>query len=172
MRECWWSTTISSLAAASLQEMSREPAHRAGREASGSTPDPSLAELVDALQTTMGLVRAHFAAATANLGVTPAQAKALRQLSEPHTLKELAAQLGADVANTSGTVDRLEARGLVRREIHDADRRVRRLTLTDEGQRVRHALQEAAFGKVPPLERLDPNQRRELYALLKRTATP
>jgi DNA-binding MarR family transcriptional regulator len=151
--------------------VSREPAPRIDRDGSGSNADPGTAELIDALQATVGLVRAHFAAATASLGVTPSQAKALRQLSEPLTLKELAARLGADVANTSGTVDRLEARGLLRREIQHADRRVRQLTLTDEGQRLRHALQEAAFSKVPPLERLDRDQRRELYALLKLTAS-
>jgi DNA-binding MarR family transcriptional regulator len=133
--------------------------------------DPSAADLVEALQTTMGLVRAHFAAATAQLGVTPVQAKALGRLSEPVTLKELAARLDADVSNTSSTVDRLESLGLLRKAVHQDDRRARLLTLTAEGDRVRQALQEAAFDRVPPLERLDLRQRRELYALLKITAT-
>jgi DNA-binding MarR family transcriptional regulator len=133
---------------------------------------PSTAELIDALQATVGRVRAHFAAATSQLGVTPVQAKALRRLAEPLTLKDLATQLGADVSNTSSTIDRLEAQGLVRKETHRADRRARVITLTEDGRRVRDTLQEVAFGRVPPLDVLGPDQRRELYALLKLTATP
>jgi len=133
---------------------------------------PSTAELVDALLTTMNRMRAHFSAAAATVGVTPTQAKALRELAEPLTLKDLAARLGADVSNTSSTVDRLEAKGLIRKEAHQSDRRARMLTLTEDGTRVRHALQKSAFDTVPVLDRLDPAQRRELYALLRLTATP
>jgi len=140
--------------------------------ADGTADVPTTAELIDALQTTVGRVRAHFAATTAQVGVTPAQAKALRQLSEPLTLKDLSAQLEADVSNTSNTVDRLEAQGLIRKEAHLTDRRARLLTLTDDGRRVRQALQEATFARVPALDRLDDSQRRELYELLRIANSP
>jgi DNA-binding MarR family transcriptional regulator len=130
--------------------------------------DPSPAELVDALQQVVGLVRAHFAAHTARLGVTPVEAKTLNQFAEPMTLKELSRKLGADLSNTAGTIDRLESRGLVRKEIHPTDRRARLLTLTEEGQVLRRQLDRAVFSQVPALDVLTPPQRRQLHALLTR----
>ncbi|MFX0575349.1 MarR family winged helix-turn-helix transcriptional regulator [Nocardia nepalensis] len=129
---------------------------------------PSTSELVDVLQQTVGLVRAHFAAATAQLGVTPVQAKALRQLTEPITVKDLSTRLGADVSNTATTVDRLESQSLIRKDPHPTDRRARIVTLTDEGRRVLAKLEESAFSNVPALAALNPQQRRDLYTLLKR----
>ncbi|MEU6561417.1 MarR family winged helix-turn-helix transcriptional regulator [Nocardia nova] len=132
----------------------------------GDDAVPTTSQLVDALQRAVGFVRTHFAAATASVGVTPVQAKALRQLSRPMTLKDLSAQLGADVSNTSSTVDRLEALGLVRKEPHHNDRRARVVTLTADGERTRARLEEAAFSTVPALDVLSREQQQELYRLL------
>ena len=51
-------------------------------------------------------------------------------------------------------MDRLEAKGLIRKEAHQSDRRARMLTLTEDGTRVRQALQKSAFDTVPVLDRL------------------
>ncbi|WP_063050499.1 MarR family winged helix-turn-helix transcriptional regulator [Nocardia arthritidis] len=132
---------------------------------------PSTAELVDVLQRAVGLVRTHFAAATARLGVTPAQARALGRLATPLTPKDLSLQLGADLSNTASVVDRLEALGLVRKEIHPSDRRARLLTLTDRGEELRKTLDREVFGDVPALAVLDEAERKQLYGLLRRVTT-
>lgn len=73
------------------------------------------------------------------LGITPAQAEALRLLKDEHTLS--LAGLGELLVCESGTspsrlVDRLVAAGLVRREVAKHDRRHVELSLTAEGARV------------------------------------
>ncbi|HEX7083847.1 MAG TPA: MarR family winged helix-turn-helix transcriptional regulator [Gaiellaceae bacterium] len=50
--------------------------------------------------------------------------------------KALAGRFQVDGATITHHVDRAEARGLVRRQVDPADRRVRRLELTDEGRRL------------------------------------
>ncbi|MEW1737433.1 MarR family winged helix-turn-helix transcriptional regulator [Nocardia beijingensis] len=132
---------------------------------------PSMAELVDVLQRAVGLVRAHFAATTARLGVTPTQAKALGRLATPLTPKDLSRQLGADLSNTASMVDRLEALGLVRKEVHPSDRRARLLTLTARGEELRETLDREVFGNVPALAVLDEPERRQLYGLLRRVVS-
>ena len=52
----------------------------------------------------------------------------------PHQL-QLARQAGTDVKMTSQVVRRLEAKGLLEREVDPADTRARRLRLTAEGDR-------------------------------------
>ncbi|MBU3064361.1 MarR family transcriptional regulator [Nocardia sp. NEAU-G5] len=96
----------------------------------------------------------------------------LNQFTEPMTLKELSTRLGADLSNTATTVDRLESRGLVRKEIHPGDRRARLLTLTDDGHALRQKLDAEVFRSVPALEVLDARARRELHDLLKQVVSP
>jgi DNA-binding MarR family transcriptional regulator len=146
------------------------PADPAGTSPAGTSPTST--ELIEALQLALGRVHAHFAEVTARAGLTPAQAKAMRYLDEPITLSDLAARLDAHVANVSAMADRLEARGLLRRQVHDTDRRSRVLTLTDEGMRVREILQEAAFDNAAPFDPLTGQQRRDLLALLRTIGQP
>jgi len=56
------------------------------------------------------------------------------RLCENTTLASMARDLETDPASMTRTLDRLEAKGLVRRERSTTDRRVVHLTLTDEGQ--------------------------------------
>jgi DNA-binding MarR family transcriptional regulator len=48
----------------------------------------------------------------------------------------LAATIGFDRATIGGVIERLEAKGLVSRQVNAQDRRARRLQLTREGQRL------------------------------------
>lgn len=50
------------------------------------------------------------------------------------TMSELAGDLGAPLSTATGIGTRLERRGLIRRERHEADRRVIMLQLTPKGQ--------------------------------------
>lgn len=72
---------------------------------------------------------------TDSLGVTPVQYAALQTVANAPGIDQgtLARTIGFDTSTIAGVVDRLEARGLVRRNSSPEDRRVRQLTLTDEG---------------------------------------
>src|SRR5689334_13207709 len=70
--------------------------------------------------------------------LAPQQMIALRILGGgPRKMGELADALFCDNSNVTGIVDRLETRGLARREAAEGDRRVKLLVLTKEGERVR-----------------------------------
>jgi DNA-binding MarR family transcriptional regulator len=74
------------------------------------------------------------------LGLSPAQLDVLRQLDDrgPTPMSRLADLLNCEASNLTGLVDKLEARGLVVRQLDPEDRRVRVVALTDEGTRTSH----------------------------------
>ncbi|WP_332815024.1 MarR family winged helix-turn-helix transcriptional regulator [Ramlibacter sp.] len=69
-------------------------------------------------------------------GITPVQYAALQAVcvSPGVDQRTLAAAIGLDTSTTGGVIDRLEAKGALRRSPSEHDRRVRLLTATDEGQ--------------------------------------
>ncbi|MGW5667937.1 MarR family winged helix-turn-helix transcriptional regulator [Micromonospora sp. NPDC003776] len=77
--------------------------------------------------------------AIAELGLTPAAARALHELDpdRPLPARDLAEQLGCDRSNVTALVDKLEQAGLVERRVEPADRRQKTLVVTDAGRRVR-----------------------------------
>jgi len=62
-------------------------------------------------------------------GLTPAQRSVMQALVRANglSLKELSKNIGLAHSTVSGVVDRLEKRGLLRREVHQDDRRVTRI---------------------------------------------
>jgi DNA-binding MarR family transcriptional regulator len=72
-----------------------------------------------------------------DLGLTPATLGALARLDEPRTMGEIAELLRCDPSNVTGIADALEVRGLARRRPSAADRRVKVIELTDDGERMR-----------------------------------
>ena len=75
--------------------------------------------------------------AFAELGLTPAAARALRELDpdRPLPARDLAGQLGCDRSNVTVLVDKLEQAGLVERRTDPADRRQKTLVVTEDGPR-------------------------------------
>jgi len=78
----------------------------------------------------------------------------------PTTLTKLSRTLGMNHSTASGIVDRLQARGLVRRTLDAADRRRTRIVVTDRVTRYVHELQvgpagrlASVLGKATPAER-------------------
>jgi DNA-binding MarR family transcriptional regulator len=81
-----------------------------------------------------------FPAIAAEFDLSPPQAIVLRLLSEPRPMGDLATAMHCDNSNITGIVDRLEERGLVRRQPAAYDRRVKLIATTEAGSDVRDAL--------------------------------
>ncbi|MFC0504129.1 MarR family winged helix-turn-helix transcriptional regulator [Micromonospora costi] len=75
----------------------------------------------------------------AELGLTPAVARALYELDpdRPLPARDLAEQLQCDRSNVTALVDKLEQAGLVQRRVDPADRRQKTLMVTEAGRRMR-----------------------------------
>jgi len=71
-------------------------------------------------------------------GITPVQYAALQTVANAPGIDQrtLARSIGFDTSTIAGVIDRLESRGLMQRNASPADRRVRLLTLTDDGRRL------------------------------------
>jgi DNA-binding MarR family transcriptional regulator len=123
------------------------------------------ASLVFALAREM---QAHNQAIAAGFGLTGPQARLLVQLGDPVPMGQLAERLDCDPSNVTGLVDRLHARGLLERQVDEADRRVKHLTLTPAGQRLRSELEARLFAGRPLLARLNRGDQRTLRDLLRR----
>lgn len=115
-------------------------------------------------------VRAPFEALCERFEMTPVQARALLVLDEPLPMRDMAAVLRCDPSNVTGIADRLEQRGLVRREPDAADRRVKLLAATAAGHKLRREF-DAALGDLSPLTaRLSARERQVLSRLLLKLA--
>ena len=136
-----------------------------------ATPAESTFELV---QLVVGLgerMRAHYASRAAELDLTPTQAHALRELTHgPLPMGELAARMACDASNVTGVSDRLEARGLLLRGPSPGDRRVKVLTLTDEGHALHQELWRRLMHRSPASHGLDDQEQRTLRDLLLKLA--
>lgn len=73
-----------------------------------------------------------------DVDVTPPQYAVLQTVHNQPGIDQrtLALRVALDTSNTAGLVDRLQARGWLVRNVGSQDRRVRALTLTDEGRRI------------------------------------
>jgi MarR family transcriptional regulator, organic hydroperoxide resistance regulator len=114
--------------------------------------------------------RAHLPTLAAALELSPAQCHVLHliQPGKPIPMKQLATTLSCDASNITGLVDRLESRGLIRRQPGKTDRRVKELDLTPTGARLRAELVSRMTAPPQSLERLSPRDQRTLVRLLSR----
>jgi DNA-binding MarR family transcriptional regulator len=88
-------------------------------------------------------------------GLTPNDARALTTLTEKagRTMGSLAEEWKCDASTATWIVDRLEAKGLVKRAAHPTDRRVKLVLLTPKGARTRAEQMQRAYR--PPRALLD-----------------
>src|SRR4051794_31384248 len=101
--------------------------------------------------------------------LAPQQMIALRMLGAgPRKMSDLAQALFCDNSNVTGIVDRLEERGLLRREAAEGDRRVKLLVLTKEGERVRVEITKRMAEPPPPIAALSDKDQRALRDILQR----
>ena len=114
--------------------------------------------------------RATLPALAAELELSPAQCHLLNLIDpdRPLPMGEVAGAMSCDASNVTGLVDRLESRGLLQRRPSDEDRRVKVLSLTPLGKKVRAALLERMTASPPTLERLSEADQRALARILRR----
>jgi DNA-binding MarR family transcriptional regulator len=112
--------------------------------------------------------RAHLPSSGAEFDLSPVQCHVLHLIEpgRPMPMSRLADTLSCDASNVTGLVDRLESRGLVRRQPSLEDRRVKVLQLTPTGTRLRAQLLRQMTGGSLPLSRLSLDQRRTLVKIL------
>ncbi|MEU6233941.1 MarR family transcriptional regulator [Kitasatospora sp. NPDC047058] len=109
----------------------------------------------------------HVRECAAALGLTASQATALREMSGPMTMRELAERMCCEPSNTTFVVDRLEKQGLVGRHPHPTDRRAKHLVLTAEGAALRERLL-GLLAEGSALSALGPEEQHVLRGLLER----
>jgi DNA-binding MarR family transcriptional regulator len=101
--------------------------------------------------------------------LAPQQMIAIRMLGAgPRKMSDLANALFCDNSNVTGIVDRLEQRGLVRRQAAEGDRRVRLLVLTDEGEGMRAEITKRMAEPPAPIASLSEEDQTTLRDILKR----
>jgi MarR family transcriptional regulator, organic hydroperoxide resistance regulator len=109
-------------------------------------------------------------AIASELELSVPQTMALRRLDpdRPMAMSELAGALRCDNSNVTGIIDRLEDRGLVRREPSVQDRRVKMLTVTAKGEALRERLRELWDRPPAALAELSEDDQIALRDLLRR----
>ena len=107
---------------------------------------------------------------TESHGITPVQYAALQSVQHQPGIDQrtLAATIGFDTRTIAGVIDRLETRGLLHREASAADRRVRQLQLTPEGETLLRAVAPGVLqAQVRMLEPLPKAERAEFMRMLR-----
>jgi DNA-binding MarR family transcriptional regulator len=112
--------------------------------------------------------RRHLPSYGTPIDLSPVQCHVLHLIEpgRPLPMNRLADTLSCDASNVTGLVDRLESRGLVRRQPSAEDRRVKVLQLTSSGSKLRTQLLRQMAGRSRPLARLSAEQRRTLVEIL------
>jgi len=125
--------------------------------------------LMELLSVSLAAYYGDFTVAAASENLTASQGKTLNVLRRgPASMSTLATTLTCDASNMTGIVDRLEKRGLVRREPSPSDRRVKNVLLTEEGEQVIDVIRGKMNKTLAGLSRLSEQEQDTLYALLER----
>jgi DNA-binding MarR family transcriptional regulator len=112
--------------------------------------------------------QAYYTACANEFELSGAQAKVLMSLrpDDAVPMRVLAERVGSDPSNLTGLVDKLEARGALRRTPDARDRRVKTLQLTADGRRLRDSFWHRLTHDAGPIAPLTPTQVRDLAELL------
>ncbi len=106
----------------------------------------------------------------AEFELSPVQCHVLHLIEpdQPVPMGRLAETLACDASNVTGLVDRLESRGLLKRRAAASDRRVKVLTLTPTGARLRAELHRRMADPPDPFRRLSAEEQQTLVRILER----
>jgi DNA-binding MarR family transcriptional regulator len=114
--------------------------------------------------------RARFAAVNDELQLGPIHGHLLHTLDEqgPLSMSDVADRLVCDPSYVTAIVDRLEARGLVERQPHERDRRVKLLAVTPEGRDLHKRFHELMSEPPAQLTALSAADQKALRDILRR----
>ncbi|MGW0479362.1 MarR family winged helix-turn-helix transcriptional regulator [Nonomuraea sp. NPDC003214] len=112
-------------------------------------------------------IEAHVRVRAAALGLTASQGVALRELTGPMTLRELAERMSCEPSNATFVADRLEEQGYLERHPHPGNRRAKQLVLTPSGAELRERLL-GLLAEESPLAPLSAEEQDALQRLLAR----
>lgn len=124
------------------------------------------AEIVDALFTLMPLVVDHVDSRLADLDMTNTDLWALRSIEGPMPMKDLATCMDFDPSYVTVVADRLESRGLIERQPHPTDRRVKNLVLTAKGAEMKATALDRIWSGDNMFRALTESERRTLLDLV------
>jgi DNA-binding MarR family transcriptional regulator len=110
----------------------------------------------------------HQLAQETGLPLAPLRALLVLPLDEPISMRQLARRLGCDNSYVTPLVDTLEGRGLLVRQPHPTDRRVKFIVLTREGQKLTRRAQLADTTPPAAFSQLTKTEIRTLRDLLRR----
>lgn len=127
-------------------------------------------ELVDQLFRAAHEVERKLALIAARHDLTVQQVMLLRALEQPIPMSTLAEAKGCDPSNVTGLVDRIGRLGLVERLTDSQDRRVRLLSLTPEGTRIRDRIDEELADAIGNSFAGSGSERAQLSRLLREMA--
>jgi DNA-binding MarR family transcriptional regulator len=129
-------------------------------------------DLVDAVAALITRVIAEGEQVAKEFAVPPFFMKALHLIDGPLAMKELGRRMHCDPSFVTGIADMLEERGLAVREPDPADRRVKRLVLTDAGREMKHRVEQGFLARAPWRRALTLDERSTLVTLLRKMAPP
>lgn len=130
---------------------------------------PLALEVLDLIDALVARYQESYEAAAARHQLTSSQVRVLELLSQqPLAMSRLAERLKCEPSNVTGIVDRLEARGLVRRGPDPADRRVKLAAVTEAGRSIGDQVRASTDFTRARLTALPPEDCASLHAGLAR----
>lgn len=134
--------------------------------ATDPTQASEASELADALYTVMPIVVDHVSSRLEEFGMTHTDYWALRSVDGPMPMKDLAHCMSIDPSYVTLVADRLEELGLIERQQHPTDRRVKNLVLTAKGKQFKKTIPGKLWSGPNTFSTLTDNERTKLTRLL------
>ncbi len=118
----------------------------------------------------MPMVADHVNDRLEGLGMTTTDYWALRSVDGPMPMKDLATCMDIDPSYVTLVADRLEELGLIERQPHPTDRRVKNLVLTAKGRRFKKTIPDKLWSGPTMFSTLASDERAQLTDILTKLA--
>jgi DNA-binding MarR family transcriptional regulator len=138
------------------------------KSAPDHSADQQTSEVADCFFELIGNIVGQAEQLAHRLGIPAPFIKALHTLECPMAMKELGKRMHCDPSFVTLLADMLEKRGLARREPHPADRRVKNIVLTSEGEELKQRVEAEITARMPWNRALNESERAQLLALIRK----
>jgi MarR family transcriptional regulator, organic hydroperoxide resistance regulator len=138
------------------------------RSAPDHRADQQTSEIADCFFELIGNIIGQAEQLAHRLSIPAPFIKALHTLDCPMAMKELGKRMHCDPSFVTLLADMLEKRGLARREPHPADRRVKNIVLTSEGEALKQRVEAEITARMPWNRALTESERAQLLALIRK----